>query len=290
MYPRLLEIPEFLGIGPLTIYTYGVMLAAAYLAGLQLAIVRGRKAGLDSGRLLDLGVYIVIAALVGAKLLLLLVNFNYFRNNPEEILVLARSGGVFYGGLITATLVAFWYIRRHKLPFWTTCDIFAPGIALGHVIGRLGCLMAGCCYGRPADVAWAVTFTDPFAAANVGTPLNVPLHPTQVYEAGAELIILIFLLVTERKGRPYPGPHVLGLHAAVCRLALHHRVLPRRRARLPDGSLDVAVHLGRARAAEPVHAGLSASPADTRDRRNPHGARPERSRQRASQRFVRFRR
>jgi len=112
---------------------------------------------------------------------------------------------VFYGGLITATLVAFWYIRRHALPFWTTCDMFAPGIALGHVIGRLGCLMAGCCYGRPTNVAWAVTFTDPFAAANVGTPLNVPLHPTQVYEAGAELIILILLLVTERKGRTYPG-------------------------------------------------------------------------------------
>ena len=205
MYPRLLEIPELFGIGPLTIYTYGVMLAAAYLGGLQLAIVRGRKAGLDSARLLDLGVYIVIAALVGAKLLLLFVNFTYFRNNPHEILVLARSGGVFYGGLITATLVAFWYIRRHKLPFWTTCDIFAPGIALGHVIGRVGCLMAGCCYGIRTDVPWAVTFTDPFAASNVGTPLNVPLHPTQLYEAAAELLILIFLLTTEGKGRPYPG-------------------------------------------------------------------------------------
>jgi len=205
VYPRLFEIPQIFGIGPLTIYTYGVMLAAAYLAGLQLAIVRGRKARLDPGRLLDLGVYIVIAALVGAKLLLLVVNFSYFRNNPDEILVLARSGGVFYGGLITATLVAFWYIRRHALPFWTTCDMFAPGIALGHVIGRMGCLMAGCCYGRQTTVPWAVTFTDPFAAANVGTPLNVPLHPTQVYEAGAELLILIFLLVTEKKGRPYPG-------------------------------------------------------------------------------------
>jgi phosphatidylglycerol---prolipoprotein diacylglyceryl transferase len=205
VYPRLFEIPQFFGIGPLTIYTYGVMLAAAYLLGLQLAIVRSRKAGLDGARVLDLGVYIVIAALVGAKLLLLFVNFNYFRNNPNEILVLARSGGVFYGGLIAATLVAFWYIRRHGLPFWTTCDMFAPGIALGHVIGRLGCLMAGCCYGRPTSVPWAVTFTDPFAQSNVGTPLGVPLHPTQVYEAGAELLILVFLLATERKGRTYAG-------------------------------------------------------------------------------------
>ena len=205
MYPRLFEIPEFVGIGPFTIYTYGVMLAAAYLLGLQLAIVRARKAGLDSGRMLDLGVYIVIAALVGAKLLLLVVNFEYFRNNPDEILVLARSGGVFYGGLIMATLVAFWYMKRHGLPVWTTCDMFAPGIALGHVIGRVGCLMAGCCYGRETNVPWAITFRDTFAAANVGTPLNVPLHPTQLYEAGAELMILVLLLATERKGRPFPG-------------------------------------------------------------------------------------
>jgi phosphatidylglycerol:prolipoprotein diacylglycerol transferase len=205
VHPRLFEIPAIFGIGPLTVYTYGVMLAAAYLLGLQLAIVRAKKAGLDSQKMLDLGVALVIAALVGAKLLLLLVNFNYFRSNPQEILVLARSGGVFYGGLIGATLVAFWYIKRHRLPLWTTCDMFAPGIALGHVIGRLGCLMAGCCYGLPANVPWAVTFTDPFAKANVGTPLNQPLHPTQLYEAGAELIILVFLLTTERKGRTFPG-------------------------------------------------------------------------------------
>jgi phosphatidylglycerol:prolipoprotein diacylglycerol transferase len=205
VYPRLLEIPEFFGIGPVTIYTYGVMLAAAYLLGLQLAIARGRKAGLDAARLLDLGVAVVISALVGAKLLLLLVNFNYFRNNPEEVMLLARSGGVFYGGLIAATLIAFWYIRRHHLPVWKTCDAFAPGIALGHVVGRLGCLLAGCCYGKPSSMPWAITFTDPIAAANVGTPLNVALHPTQLYEAGAELLILIFLLATEQRGRRFEG-------------------------------------------------------------------------------------
>jgi len=205
VHPRLFEIPAIFGIGPLTVYTYGVMLAAAYLLGLQLAIVRAKKAGLDAQKMLDLGVALVIAALVGAKLLLLITNFTYFWSNPAEIIVLARSGGVFYGGLIGATLVAFWYIRRHNLPLWTTCDMFAPGIALGHVIGRVGCLMAGCCYGLPTSVPWAITFTDPFAAANVGTPLNQALHPTQLYEAGAELLILAFLLVTERKGRPYPG-------------------------------------------------------------------------------------
>lgn len=199
MYPRLFEI------GPVTVYSYGVLLAAAYLVGLKLAMVLARRRGLDSDRILDLGIYIIIAALIGAKLLLLVVDWDFFVRQPRELWTLARSGGVFYGGLIVATMVGFWYIRRHRLPFWETTDVMAPGIALGHVVGRLGCFLAGCCYGRPTEVAWAVTFTDPFAASNVGTPLNRPLHPTQLYEAGAELIILAILLSADRRWRYFPG-------------------------------------------------------------------------------------
>ena len=199
MYPRLFEL------GPITVYTYGVLLAAAYLLGLKFAMTRAKARGLDAVRVLDLGIYIIISALVGAKLLLLITDFRSFRADPRELLTLARSGGVFYGGLILAVIVALWYIRRVGLPLWTTCDVFAPGIALGHVVGRFGCLFAGCCYGKPTTRPWGITFTDPFAAANVGTPLGVALHPTQLYEAGAELLILIVLLVTERKGRPFPG-------------------------------------------------------------------------------------
>ena len=199
MYPRLFEI------GPITLYTYGVLLAAAYLVGLKLAMVRAKARDLDANRVLDLGIYIIISALVGAKLLLLVTDFRMFRADPRELLTLARSGGVFYGGLILAVAVALWYIRRVGLPLWTTCDVFAPGIALGHVVGRFGCFFAGCCYGKPTTKPWGITFTDPFAASNVGTPLGVPLHPTQLYEAGAELLILTLLLVTERKGRPFAG-------------------------------------------------------------------------------------
>ena len=199
MYPRLFEL------GPITVYTYGVLLAAAYLLGLQLARARAQARGLDGNRVLDLGIYIIIAALVGAKLLLLVTDFDAFRSNPRELLTLARSGGVFYGGLILAVVVALFYIRKIGLPLWTTCDVFAPGIAVGHVVGRFGCLFAGCCYGKPTTLPWGITFRDPFAQANVGTPLNQPLHPTQLYEAGAELLILIVLLASERKGRPYPG-------------------------------------------------------------------------------------
>jgi phosphatidylglycerol---prolipoprotein diacylglyceryl transferase len=199
MYPRLFEL------GPITVYTYGVLLAAAYLLGLKFAMVRAKKRGLDEARVLDLGIYIIISALVGAKLLLLVTDFHTFTSDPKELLTLARSGGVFYGGLILAVTVALWYIRKIRLPLWTTCDVFAPGIALGHVVGRFGCLFAGCCFGKPTTKPWGITFTDPFAAANVGTPLGVPLHPTQLYEAGAELIILIVLLWSERKGRPFAG-------------------------------------------------------------------------------------
>jgi phosphatidylglycerol:prolipoprotein diacylglycerol transferase len=196
--------PELFKLGPFTIYTYGVLLAASYLLGLRLAMWRARKWGLDPNRVLDLGIYIIIAALVGAKLLLLIVDFDQFKS-PSDLLNLARLGGVFYGGLLLAVGVAFWYIARHRMPFWTTCDVFAPGIALGHVTGRLGCLAAGCCYGKPTNVPWAVVFTNPLAAANVGTPLGIPLHPTQVYEAGASLIILVVLLATERRGRRFAG-------------------------------------------------------------------------------------
>ena len=199
MHPVLFEFGRF------TLPSYGVLLAAAYLLGLQLALIRGRRRGLNPERVLDLGIWIIVSALVGAKLLLLIVDWRQFSSSPRELLSLARSGGVFYGGLIAGVSVALWYIRRHRMPLWTTTDVFAPGIALGHVVGRLGCLMAGCCFGRPTSVAWAITFRDPAAAATVGTPLGVPLHPTQLYEAGAEAAILAILFSFERRGRPFPG-------------------------------------------------------------------------------------
>ena len=199
MYPRLLEL------GFVSIYTYGILLAAAYLVGLWFAARRARARGLDGNRVTDLGIYIIISALVGAKLLLIVVEFDHLRRDPAQIWTLLRSAGVFYGGLLLALAVAFWHMRRHRLPVWTTCDAFAPGIALGQAVGRLGCLMAGCCYGAPTELPWGITFTNPLAAANVGTPLNVSLHPTQLYESAATLAILGLLLLMERRGPSFPG-------------------------------------------------------------------------------------
>jgi phosphatidylglycerol---prolipoprotein diacylglyceryl transferase len=199
MFPRLLEL------GPVTLYSYGLLLALAYLAGLRLALVRARARGLSGDRVMDLGIWIIVSALVGAKLLLLYQDWRLFSSDPKQLLSLAQSGGVFYGGLILAVVVALWYIRRHQLPMWTTTDIFAPGIALGHVIGRIGCFLAGCCYGKETTVPWSVVVTDPFALANAGTPLHLPVHPTQLYESGAEAVILAGLLLFEKRGRPFPG-------------------------------------------------------------------------------------
>ena len=199
MHPILFEIGGF------PVYTYGLLLAAAYLLGLQFALVRARARGLDGNRVMDLGIWIIVSALVGAKAMLLIVEHDKFGWSWNELVNLFRSAGVFYGGLIAAVAVALFYLWRHRMPVWTVTDVFAPGIALGHVIGRLGCLFAGCCFGRPTDMPWGITFHSEFAAQNVGTTLGIPLHPTQLYEAGAELLILAVLLLTEKKGRPFPG-------------------------------------------------------------------------------------
>jgi len=197
--------PILLEAGPVTIYSYGVLLAAAYLLGLWLGVRRANAAGLDGNRVLDLGIWVIIAALVGAKALLFFVDFRQFTSSWAEFTTLLRSGGVFYGGLIAAVVVCIYQLRKHQLPLWTSADLFAPGIALGYTVGRLGCLMAGCCYGRPTDVSWAITFTDPAANLNVGTPLNVPLHPTQIYESFAGLAIFLILMALERRGRQFSG-------------------------------------------------------------------------------------
>ena len=129
MYPQLLEL------GVINIYSYGVLVAAAYLIGLQVAVVRGRSRGLDPNRLMGLGIAIFVAALVGAKLLLFVVEFDYFTSDVANLWMLVRSAGVFYGGFVLAVVVAFWYMRRHDMPVWTTCDAFAPGIAVGQAVG-----------------------------------------------------------------------------------------------------------------------------------------------------------
>lgn len=203
MLPRLFTIPAFalLGreIGPLTLHTYGLLLACAFLAGLLVASRQARKAGLDATRITDMAVYVLIAGLIGAKILLLAVEWPHYSRNPRELFSLVQSGGVFYGGMLGALPVAWWFARRHALPPWQTADVLAPGVAIGQAIGRIGCFAAGCCHGRPTDVPWAVTFKDEYASRIVGTPLNTPVHPTQLYESAAAFAIFGILLWMARR-------------------------------------------------------------------------------------------
>jgi phosphatidylglycerol:prolipoprotein diacylglycerol transferase len=198
MYARLITLPAFdlLGrtIGPLTLHTYGVLLAIAFIVGLWIASRQAKAASLDSARVTDMAVYVLIAGLVGAKLLLVVVEWGYYARNPRELLSILQSGGVFYGGLMAAFPVAWWYAKKHALPPWKTADVLAPAVVLGQAVGRLGCFAAGCCYGKPTEVPWGVTFHDTYAARTVGTPLDTPLHPTQLYEAAATLAIFAILM------------------------------------------------------------------------------------------------
>jgi phosphatidylglycerol:prolipoprotein diacylglycerol transferase len=198
MHPRLLTIPSFDLIGktwgPFTLHTYGFLLAVAFLLGLWVASRQAKRAGLDAGKITDMAVWVLIAGLVGAKLLLVGVEWRYFARNPRDAFSIFQSGGVFYGGLGAGVLVAWLLARRNRLPAWRTADVLAPGVAIGQAVGRLGCFAAGCCWGKATSVPWGVTFTDVYAARAVGTPIDTPVHPSQLYESAAVFLIFLFLL------------------------------------------------------------------------------------------------
>ena len=206
MYPKILEIGSF------TLPTYGVLIALGFLVALALSARLARRSGLDPERVTSLAVILLLSAIVGAKVFMIADNWGYYAADPRRLFTMSalRSGGVFYGGLVAAIAVAYWYTRRHRMPWLATADTMVPGLAFGHAIGRLGCFAAGCCWGRESHVAWAVTFTNPAAHSFTGVPLNVPLHPTQVYEAlGTASIgfVLLWLFL-----RPHPAGAVLGTY------------------------------------------------------------------------------
>lgn len=184
-------------LGPVTLYSYGILMALGVGLGLWFLYVQGKKQGLPAPRVLDAAFYILLISILGAKLILLFSDFRRYTGNPSELLNLARSGGVFQGGLIFGVLFALWYFRRHKLPTWKMADLIAPALALGHGFGRIGCFLAGCCYGRTCELPWGVTYTHPRAGELTGIPLGVERHPVQLYESVLNFInfaVLFFIL------------------------------------------------------------------------------------------------
>ena len=190
MFPRIIDYGHFV------LPTYGLMAALGLICGLMLIIHLGRQQGLDPEKLWNLGILAVLSGIVGAKALYLYNERADYLQNPRQLFTLStlQAGGVWSGGVLLALILCVWYMRRNGMPILRTCDVFAPGLALGHAFGRIGCFAAGCCYGRETHVPWAVTFHNPLAAEIVGTPLNVPLHPTQLYEFVVELANCLFLV------------------------------------------------------------------------------------------------
>jgi phosphatidylglycerol---prolipoprotein diacylglyceryl transferase len=196
--------PVLFHVGSVTIYTYGVLAAVGFLAGLWYAYYRAPSVGLDPNQVWNLAIWGILVALAVSKIWLILSVWDYYSANPRQIFSLAtfQSAGVFYGGLIGGLLWVVLYTHFQKMSLLAVLDLMAAPVALGHAIGRLGCFAAGCCYGKPTSVGWGVTFTNPVAEKISGTPLDVSLHPTQLYESAAEFLNFAILVLLGAKRRP----------------------------------------------------------------------------------------
>jgi phosphatidylglycerol:prolipoprotein diacylglycerol transferase len=182
-----------------TLYTYGMFLALGFLAAVWFTNLNARFYDIKSDDISDLFFVILISGILGGRLLYVSLNFDDFRTSPLDIFKLWNGGLVFFGGFISAVAASIVTLKIKRLPFLKTADTIAPGAALGHGIGRLGCFFAGCCYGRQCDLPIAVRFSHPDSLA----PLHVPLHPTQLYMVLANLALFFILVFLQRRKRFY---------------------------------------------------------------------------------------
>lgn len=160
---------------PVPIHAYGVVLALAFVAGIAMGVVNGRRIGLGTDQVLDLAVWFLVSAMVGARALYIVLYPAQFPT-VWSWFALTQGGLVFFGGFLAtaATMIAFG--KWHRIRLRDLGDMIAPCLILGHAVGRIGCFLNGCCYGRPTDLPWGVVFP------RLGDGL--PRHPTQLYEAG----------------------------------------------------------------------------------------------------------
>ena len=190
MYPVLVQLGTF------ELRTYGVIVALSFLLGLWLSTKEAKRKGLDPGFIQDFAFYALLGGIIGARIYFVVFSEPaYFLQKPWEIVAVWHGGIGIIGALLGGFLSALWYCRRKKLSFWRFADTLAPGVALGQAAGVIACLLNGDSYGKATDLAWAITYTDPRAMA----PLNIPLHPVEIYEMVAYL--LVFLLVWLTRGK-----------------------------------------------------------------------------------------
>ena len=176
-------------LGSYPVHWYGMMMAVAFLAGLWTASRRAMREGVDPEKILDLGPWLIVGTILGARTLYVTTYWREeFAGKPwTEIFMVQHGGLVYYGGLIGAVLAGLLFLRLKKLSTWKVADIMAPSIALGYVFGRIGCLLNGCCYGRPCDLPWAIHFPPGHATYPNG------VHPTQIYDSLLNLVMYIGL-------------------------------------------------------------------------------------------------
>jgi phosphatidylglycerol:prolipoprotein diacylglycerol transferase len=190
--------PVLFRIGGFTVYTYGFFAALAMMTGLWFILYQSRKWELPTDQISDLFFYSIIAGLAGARLFYVALSLPTFMADPLEIFRIWNGGLVFYGGFLTGLVFVAVYIRYKKLPAGKIMDMIGMGMPLAHGIARIGCFFAGCCYGKPSDLPWAVSFTHPETLA---CPSGVPLHPTQLYSSLGNFMIFLVLLLLNRTGR-----------------------------------------------------------------------------------------
>jgi phosphatidylglycerol:prolipoprotein diacylglycerol transferase len=191
MHPILFEF------GPIRLYTYGLFLALAFLCAIFIASREAKRLGLPVAKFYDLCFYVIVAALVGSRLLYVILDPRPFLSRPFKFFALWEGGLDFQGGVFLALVVAIYYIRRHKLPWRPCLDSLGLGLPVGQFFGRIGCFMAGCCYGSPSNLPWTVTFTNPQTLC----PLREPLHPAQLYESFLALGVFGLLNILKTRKR-----------------------------------------------------------------------------------------
>ena len=193
--------PEIFHIGSFPVNTYGVFLAIAFLCAILVTVRLATRDGLPKEKIYDLCLWMLLGGLIGSKILMLFTEPEY-RDHPLQLLSLdfLRSGGVWYGGLLGAVFASYFLMKRYKLPWWKTADACAPGIAIGNFFGRQGCFAAGCCWGKPTTLPWGVKFTE-LGHEITGVPIDNYLHPTQLYESFAMLLVFFFLLWLHKRKR-----------------------------------------------------------------------------------------
>jgi len=190
MYPVLFEFGGF------QIRSYGVIVALSFLIALWMSTREAERKGLDPKLVQDFAVYGLLGGIVGARLYFVLFSApGYFLEHPWEIFAVWSGGIGVIGSLIGGAIVAVWFCRKRNISLLRFADTLVPGIAIGQTLGQFACLLNGDSYGRPTDLPWAITFTDPRSLA----PLNIPLHPIEIYEMIAYFLIFLIVWKTRKK-------------------------------------------------------------------------------------------